>query len=93
MKQDYMNFGAPKEIGLGTGAHGWPLAPSKRFPGETTLSCPACGSVNITLGVEYPRYGTGSKGQGRLGDRGAMDYVKCEECGKTDWKAAKEMGR
>lgn len=84
-----MNFGAPREIGLGTGAHGWPLAPSMRFPGETTLACPKCGSIDITMGTQYARYGTGRKGQGRLGDPGAVEYACCNACGQSNYKASK----
>lgn len=34
-----------RRLGIG----GWPLVPSATFPGETTLSCPKCGSTAVTL--------------------------------------------
>ena len=64
------------------GAHGWPLAPSQRFPGELTLACPACGSLDVTLGTRYPVHGTGPLGRGRLGDPGATEYSSCAVCGQ-----------
>lgn len=74
-----------------TGAFGWPLAPSKRFPGEMTLACPACGSTNVTMGVQYSPRGTGSRGQGRLGDPGSTDFIACNDCRKSDFRPAKRM--
>ena len=67
-----------------TGAHGWPLVPSVRFPGETTLACPKCGSTDVYLTVAY---GPG----GRLGDPGATDIIGCNACGHRDYKASKPM--
>lgn len=66
------------------GAHGWPLVPSVRFPGESALSCPACGSLNITMTVAY---GPG----GRLGDPGAHDIIRCGDCGHQNMKPSKPM--
>ena len=67
-----------------TGAHGWPLVPSTKFPGEHTLACPNCGKSNITMSVVYgPR--------GRLGDPGAHDTIKCNDCGHHDMKPSKPM--
>lgn len=63
------------------GAHGWPLVPSVKFPGETMLACPSCGESNSTLGTAYAAYGTGSRGQGRLGDPGSMSVITCNSCG------------
>ena len=64
-----------------TGAGGWPLVPSKAFPGEYTLSCPKCKTTNITMTCRYPVYGTGPGGRGRLGDHGTRDVNRCNECG------------
>ncbi len=69
LKQDIMNVGAPREIGLGIGAHGWPLAPSKYFPGETTLSCPNAG-VNVKA-IRYQQ----SAGEPEVGTSGATYYL------------------
>lgn len=56
-----------------TGKHGWPLVPSTRFPGETTLACPQCASTDITL---TGAYGPG----GRLGDPGGHEITRCNAC-------------
>ena len=72
-----------------TGKHGWPLVPSTRFPGERTLACPDCSSTNITLTVEYPAYGSGPCGRGRLGDYGARNKTICNGCGKTAYAQAR----
>lgn len=60
---------------------GWPLVPSKVFPDETTLACPACGSVDVVLSVIY---GPG----GRLGDPGSLNTITCNTCGKRDYESA-----
>jgi transcription elongation factor Elf1 len=62
------------------GAHGWPLVPSKAFPGEQTLTCPVCGSTNVTLSVIYGP-------SGRLGDPGSLNTITCESCGKRDYES------
>lgn len=64
-----------------TGAHGWPLVPSTHFPGELTLACPACGSLDISLSVIY---GPG----GRLGDPGSLNTITCKSCGKREYESA-----
>ena len=61
------------------GAHGWPLRTGR--DGEQHLFCPKCGQSNITMSVQYPVYGTGSRGQGRLGDIGCRDVIVCDTCG------------
>lgn len=53
---------------------GWPKVPSLTFPGETTLSCPQCGSTSIEMGADW---GPG----GRMGDSGATSYIRCKGCG------------
>jgi len=68
------------------GAHGWPMVPSKRWPGEEMLACPKCAGSNITMTVAY---GPG----GRLGDTGATDIIRCNDCGHADYKPAEPMGR
>ncbi len=72
-----------------TGAHGWPLVPSTHFPGELTLACPNCGSLEIALSVIYPGRGSGPGGRGRLSDPGALNTIKCQSCGKHDYEPAK----
>lgn len=74
-----------------TGAYGWPRVPSTNFPGELTLACPKCGAVNWTMGTQYARFGTGSRGQGRLGDPGSTDYIKCNACGHQDMQGSKQL--
>jgi hypothetical protein len=69
-----------------TGAHGWPLAPSKHFPGELTLACPQCHSTDIMMTVAY---GPG----GRLGDPGATDIVACQTCGHRSYQPAKPLNK
>jgi hypothetical protein len=59
---------------------GWPLTPSKRFPKETALECPKCGSQNITLTGHGTGRGTGPGGRHRLGDP-SVSYALCESCG------------
>lgn len=70
-----------------TGAHGWPLVPSPRFPNETTLACPDCGSTDIKLSVLYPSHGSGPCGRGRLGDPGSLNTITCGQCGKRDYES------
>lgn len=62
-----------------TGALGWPMVPSARFPKEMTLSCPKCGSTNITMSVVGSGIGSGSGGRWRLGDP-CKQTNKCETC-------------
>jgi hypothetical protein len=66
---------------MNTGANGWPLVPSKAFPGEQTLACPRCKSTNVTMTVRYPIRGSGPMGRGRLGDVGTKNVNRCESCG------------
>ena len=63
------------------GVHGWPLISSLRFPGETCLACPKCGSRNVMMSVHYVFPGTGPCGRGRLGDSGNTEYAQCQYCG------------
>lgn len=68
-----------------TGRGGWPLVPSDRFPGETCLACPRCGSRNVVLSCVYGYPGTGPGGRGRLGDRGGAETNTCQDCGKYEY--------
>lgn len=63
-----------------TGAGGWPLVPSKTFPGENTLACPKCGSTNIVMSTVRVGRGTGPRGRTRLGDV-SMESLQCKKCG------------
>lgn len=63
------------------GRCGWPLVPSTRFPGETTIACPRCGSTNVVLSCYYGSPGSGPRGRGRLGDPGGGATNECESCG------------
>lgn len=38
-----------------------------------------------TLGVQYPAVGSGPMGRGRLGDSGALNWVRCESCKTVKW--------
>ena len=69
------------------GAHGWPLVPSDKHPGETMLACPKCGLSSITMGAQWPVYGTGANGRGRMGDPGARDVITCNACGHSESEA------
>lgn len=62
-----------------TGLLGWPLVPSKRFPGELTLACPQCLSTNVTMTLAPGGRGTGPGGQWRMGDP-SRDLNRCEDC-------------
>jgi len=62
------------------GAHGWPLVPSQRFPGERDLICPACGSARVTLGSSPGGRGSGPRGRWRMGDPGGAAYAECGNC-------------
>ena len=75
-----------------TGAFGWPRAfiTSGPFKGELGLACPKCGAQHWSMGTRYPVHGTGSRGQGRLGDPGAREYIVCIDCGHEDSKASKD---
>ena len=64
-----------------TGAGGWPLVPSKTFPGEKTLACPRCGKTNVTMTVAPGAGGTGPGGRWRMGDRGGQELNICNACG------------
>ena len=64
------------------GAHNWPFI--KGADGEMHLHCPKCAAKNITMGVRYAAVGTGSRGQGRLGDPGASDTITCNACGYSE---------
>ena len=64
-----------------TGAGGWPLVPSQRFPGEKTLACPVCRATNVTITGTNPGYGTGPGGRWRMGDPGGRDVNVCGACG------------
>jgi hypothetical protein len=63
-----------------SGYGGWPLVPSKNFPGETTIACKACGSTDVKLTGCYGYPGTGPGGRGRLGDPGGLDWAECSAC-------------
>jgi DNA-directed RNA polymerase subunit RPC12/RpoP len=62
-----------------TGALGWPLVPSKAFPGEQTLACPQCGSTHITLFSVPAGSGSGYHGAHRFGDN-YRSAIRCEQC-------------
>jgi predicted nucleic-acid-binding Zn-ribbon protein len=62
-----------------TGAHGWPLVPSVRFPGEQALSCPKCGGTTITLFSVGAGIGSGPGGSHRFGDN-YRSAIRCESC-------------
>lgn len=74
-----------------TGKCGWPRAfiTSGPFRGELGLACPQCGAQDYRMGIQYPPYGTGAGGRGRLGDPGAVEYIECKACGHTDQRASK----
>lgn len=72
-----------------TGAHRWPLVPSKAFPGELTLACPKCESTDVTLTIAPGAYGTGPCGRWRMGDQGGSDLIICNACGRRDFKPMK----
>lgn len=59
------------------GAHGWPLVPSTRWPGENALACPDCGSTRVVL------YGIPGW-DGRMGSPGTGNGIRCKDCGKRD---------
>lgn len=73
--------GLAKSAQKETGAGGWPLVPSKMWPGEKSIACPKCGSLDVTMGGSYPVRGTGAGGRGRLGDAGGLDTNTCNDCG------------
>lgn len=66
-----------------TGVCGWPLVPSRRFPGETTLACPKCGSLDVTMTIRPGAYGTGPGNSWRIGDQGGHDLNVCNVCRHT----------
>ena len=74
MKQSFPS--APKVSGFG-----WPMVPSKAFPGELTNGCPTCGSTDVTITGAYAARGTGPCGRGRLGDPGGSSWLLCNGCG------------
>ncbi len=59
---------------------GWPLTPSKRRLGELALTCPSCGSQDITITGMPGAFGTGPGGRWRMGDQGGSDFAVCP-CG------------
>jgi hypothetical protein len=63
------------------GAIGWPLVASPTYPGETTLACPACGSVRVELTTRPGGHGTGPGGRWRMGDPGGAALNRCAACG------------
>ena len=63
------------------GRGGWPLVPSTRFQGETTLACPVCWATNVIMSCRYPVRGSGPNGRGRLGDYGTVETNQCGNCG------------
>jgi hypothetical protein len=63
------------------GVLGWPLVPSRAYPGESTVACPACGSRDIDLTVLPGAGGTGPGGRWRMGDNGGKDLNRCRACG------------
>lgn len=65
-----------------TGANGWPLI--KGTDSEMHLHCPKCSARSVTMGTQWPVYGTGPGGRGRMGDPGAMETIKCNACGHSE---------
>lgn len=63
------------------GALGWPLVPSRTYPGESTLACPDCGSRDVALTVLPGARGTGPGGRWRMSDGGGKDLNECNACG------------
>lgn len=63
---------------------GWPLTPSKVWPGETALTCPACFSQDVTIKTEPGAFGTAPGGRWRMGDRGGRDVAVCK-CGNKGY--------
>jgi transcription elongation factor Elf1 len=62
------------KAGLGRMMARWNTgAPSEMFPGETTLSCPKCGSTKVTVTGNSP-YGAATPWQ----------EVSCKNCGNTE---------
>ena len=64
---------------------GWPRVPSKMHPGELTIQCPFCKSIDITLTVEPGLIGTGLEGRWRMGDPGGRELALCNSCGKKGY--------
>jgi len=71
----------------------WPQTPSQRWPGEDALTCPACGSQNVTIS------GGPLGGPGNPYGRPTGDSLTCGDCGKRQWfppktgaKTAGEIG-
>ncbi len=79
--------GQPGEQGSmhATGAGGWPLTvvlwPLGAWEqGEMALTCPQCGSFELSQGVHPGVYGTGPGRTWRMGDPGGTNYVYCHSC-------------
>lgn len=62
--------------------YGWGMVPIKDGPykGEFTPCCPKCHDTFIRIATRYPAHGTGSRGQGRLGDPGSVTVITCMTC-------------
>lgn len=72
---------AQADAGQQAGAGGWPLVPSKLFPGEMTLACPKCKSTNVMMMVAPSGRGTGPMWRSRMGDPGSSELNICQDCG------------
>ena len=66
-----------------TGAHGWPLVPSTRFPGEQQLACPKCGASEYVMSSLGAGFGSGPGGRHRMGDN-FIPVITCKACGHRD---------
>lgn len=61
----------------GAGAFGWRKVPSPHFPGESTLACPTCDSLDVSM-FGIPGY------DGRMGSPGEGSGIECRGCGARD---------
>jgi hypothetical protein len=64
----------------GMGVGGWPLV---MVAGERRLTCPHCGSFEISISVRPGVYGSGPGRSWRMGDPGGRDFAYCHACGKA----------
>lgn len=65
------------------GAHGWPLVPSTRFPGERMLAYPECGETDYIMSSIGAGFGSGPGGRHRMGDN-FIPTIECRSCGCRD---------